>query len=159
MVQYHPASCGSTQQRRMSPLRALRSLQPRGTPEHQSGTIRIRETSSDQIGDMTTVTQPQQRVHTQIALRSSVCWKSVLVVQSCLIRLPDSSVHGILKTRILEWIAISFSRGSSPPRARTWVSWIAGKFFTIWVTREAPNLVYLFLQILYIFISFGHSGS
>ena len=45
--------------------------------------------------------------------------------------LPGSSVHGILKARILEWMAISFSRGSSWPRDRTWVSCIAGRFFTI----------------------------
>ena len=43
---------------------------------------------------------------------------------------PDSSVHGILQARILEWVAISFSRGSSRPRDRTWVSYIAGGFFT-----------------------------
>ena len=40
--------------------------------------------------------------------------------------LPDSSVHGILQARILEWIAISFSRGFSWPRNWTWVSCIAG---------------------------------
>ena len=40
--------------------------------------------------------------------------------------LPGSSVHGIFEARILEWVAISFSRGSSPPRDRTWVSCIAG---------------------------------
>ena len=50
--------------------------------------------------------------------------------------LPDSSVHGILQARILEWVAISFSRGSSQPRNRTWVSCIAGRFFTNWSTRE-----------------------
>ena len=38
--------------------------------------------------------------------------------------LPDSSVHGILQARILEWVAISFSRGSSPPRDQTFVSYI-----------------------------------
>ena len=44
--------------------------------------------------------------------------------------LPGSSVHGILQARILEWAAISFSRGSSQPRNQTWVSCIAGSFFT-----------------------------
>ena len=44
---------------------------------------------------------------------------------------PNSSVHGILQTRILEWVAISFSRGSSPHRDPTWVSHIAGRFFTV----------------------------
>ena len=45
--------------------------------------------------------------------------------------LPGSSVLGILQARILEWIAIPFSRGSSQPRGRTGVSCIAGRFFTI----------------------------
>ena len=43
---------------------------------------------------------------------------------------PGSSVHGILQARILESGAISFSRGSSQPRNRTWVSYIAGLSFT-----------------------------
>ena len=45
--------------------------------------------------------------------------------------LPDSSVHGIFQARVLEWIAISSSRGSSQPRDQTQVSHIAGRFFTI----------------------------
>ena len=53
---------------------------------------------------------------------------------------PGSSAHGILQTRILEWVAIPFSRGSSQPRGHTWVSCIAGRFFTIWATREAQGL-------------------
>ena len=48
--------------------------------------------------------------------------------------LPGSSVHGILQARILEWVAIFFSKGSSWPRDWTWVSCIAGRFFTIWAT-------------------------
>ena len=52
---------------------------------------------------------------------------------------PGSSVHGILQTGILKWIAISFSKGSSRPRDRTWVSCIAGRFFTVSATREAPK--------------------
>ena len=51
--------------------------------------------------------------------------------------LPGFSVHRILQARILEWVAISFSRGSSQPRNQTWVSCIAGRFFTDWATREA----------------------
>ena len=50
---------------------------------------------------------------------------------------PSSSVHEILQARILEWVAIHFSRGSSQPRDRTQVSCIAGRFFTVWATREA----------------------
>ena len=45
--------------------------------------------------------------------------------------LPGSSVHGIFQARILEWVAISFSRGSSQPRDRTRVSHTAGRHFTI----------------------------
>ena len=48
-----------------------------------------------------------------------------------------SPVHGILQGRILEWVAISFSRGSSQPRDQTQVSRIAGRCFTLWATREA----------------------
>ena len=50
---------------------------------------------------------------------------------------PGSYVHEIFQARILEWVAISFSRGSSQPRDRTWVSCTAGKVLTDWATREA----------------------
>ena len=48
--------------------------------------------------------------------------------------LPGSSVQGILQARILEWVAMSFSRGSSQPRDLTQVSRIAGRFFNIWAS-------------------------
>ena len=51
--------------------------------------------------------------------------------------LPGSSVHGIFQARVLEWVAISFSRGSSRPRDRAWVFFIAGRCFTICAAREA----------------------
>ena len=53
-----------------------------------------------------------------------------------------SSVHGIFQARILEWFAISFSSRSSQPRDQTQVSCIAGRFFTIWTTREAQKTDY-----------------
>ena len=52
-----------------------------------------------------------------------------------------SSVHGILQARILEWVAIPFSRGSSQPRNQTQVFCITGRYFTIWATREAHQYV------------------
>ena len=58
---------------------------------------------------------------------------------------PGSSVHGVFQARILEWVAISFSRGSSQPRNRTQVSRIAGRCFHLWAT-------------IYVFI-FGCAGS
>ena len=71
-------------------------------------------------------------------------WKWSEVAQSCPTlcnpmdcSLPGSMVHGIFQARILEWAAISFSRGSSQPRDQTWVSCIADRRFTIWATREA----------------------
>ena len=48
----------------------------------------------------------------------------------------NKSVHGILQARILEWVAIPFSRGSSWPRDAAWVSCIPGRFSTIWATRK-----------------------
>ena len=50
---------------------------------------------------------------------------------------PHGIVHGILQARILEWVAIPFSRWSSQPRDRIQVSCIAGRLFTSWATREA----------------------
>ena len=50
--------------------------------------------------------------------------------------LPGSSVYGIFQAIVLEWIAISFSRGSSQPRDRTQVSHIIDRCFTVWATRE-----------------------
>ena len=50
---------------------------------------------------------------------------------------PGSSVYGILQAWILEWVAISFSRGSFQPRDWTQVSRIVVRRFTVWATREA----------------------
>ena len=50
---------------------------------------------------------------------------------------PGSSVHGIFQARTLEWIAVSFSRGSSSPRNGTQVSCTADRLFTYWAMREA----------------------
>ena len=60
--------------------------------------------------------------------------------------LPGSSVRGILQARILEWVAIPFSRGSSQSKDQTQVSCIAGRFFTIWATRKAPILTMTVLE-------------
>ena len=70
----------------------------------------------------------------------------MLVVQSCPTlcnpmdcSLPGSSVHGILQARILEWVAMPFSRGSSPLRDQThafYIFCIAGRFF---FTAEPPG--------------------
>ena len=61
--------------------------------------------------------------------------------------LAGSSVHEIFQAKVLEWIAISFSRGSSRPRDWTQVSRIVDRCFTAWTTREAPT-AYEFLLLL-----------
>ena len=68
-----------------------------------------------------------------------VKWK---VAQSCptLCDSMDYIVHGILLARILECVAVPFSRGSSQPKDWTQVSCITGRFFTSWVTRDLLNL-------------------
>ena len=50
--------------------------------------------------------------------------------------LPGFSIQGIFQARVLEWVAISLSRGSSQPRDWTRVSHTVDRYFTIWVTRE-----------------------
>ena len=74
-------------------------------------------------------------------LKMCVCEISCSVIlDSCNPRdcsLPGSSIHEILQARILQWVAIFFSRGPSRPRNQTWVSCIAGRFFTNWAMREA----------------------
>ena len=77
---------------------------------------------------------------TRVSLGNCCC----LVTQSCLIVCspmewgpPGSSVRGIFQARILEWVAISFSRGSSQPRNQTRIFCIADIHFTVWATREA----------------------
>ena len=76
---------------------------------------------------------------TKVNYISSVCW----VTESCLTLCdpvhcnpPGSSVHGISQLKILEWVAISSSRGSSWPRDRTHVSCIGRRILYHWITWE-----------------------
>ena len=86
----------------------------------------------------------------------------VLVAQLCLTlcdpmncSLLGSSVYGILQARILEWVGVPFSRGSSQTGEWTQVSHTADRFFTIWATRET-QLWYLPICSLFLwaFLSF-----
>ena len=88
--------------------------------------------------------------------------QAVLVAQLCLTLCdpmdyspPGSFVHGILQTSILEWVAIPFSRGSSQPRDWTRVFCIAGRLFTLWVTKETLQCLeisYFIKKITYLYI-------
>ena len=95
----------------------------------------------------TTLATLVQNIHNNYYLFSTsyVLDKCVLVAQSwpTLCNPVDcspsgSSVHGILQARILEWVAIPFSRQSPWLRAQTLVSCIMVRFFNVWTTREAP---------------------
>ena len=94
---------------------------------------------------------------------SSEKWK--WVAQSCPTlcdtmdcSLPGSSLHGIFQTRVLEWVAISFSRGSSWPRDRTGVSHIVGRYFIVWATREV-NYSSTWAYIFWVILDFKYSDS
>ena len=99
--------------------------------------------------------------------------KKVLLAQSCPTLCNPmnctpwgSFVHGILQARILEWIAIFFSRWSSWPRDWTRVSCIAGQFFTIWATKKAVweitvralSMVFLWAPWEMLFTRYGMSN-
>ena len=72
-------------------------------------------------------------------LSAPITLLNVKVAQShpTLCNTKDYTIHGILQARILEWVAIPFSRVSSQPRNWTQLSLIAGRFFTSWAIREA----------------------
>ena len=102
----------------------------------------------------------RQEEHSRTSLPKSFFYSSLRyfyeseVAQSCLTlcdpmdcSLPGSTIHGIFQARILEWVAISFSRRSSWPRDWTQVSHmvgIVGRRFTVWATREDISIFYVY---------------
>ena len=90
-------------------------------------------------------------------------WTEVKVTQLCLTiwdlmgcSPQGSSVHGIFQARILEWVTISFSRGSSQPRDQTQFSRITGRFFTI-NSQDNLNITLLVCEMSTTVQSFEHS--
>ena len=86
----------------------------------------------------------QERIHVRWVIYSVTYGCCCLVGKSCPTLLdpmdsspPGSSVHGIFQARILERVAISFSRGTSLPRDQTWVSCFGRKIPYYWARREA----------------------
>ena len=81
---------------------------------------------------------PMSRVSTSLFLAAycaGLCQLCLILGKSTDWSPPGSSIHGILQARVLEWIAIIFSRGIFP----TQVSHITGRFFAIWAAREAQE--------------------
>ena len=111
---------------------------------------------SSQPRDQTQISHIAGRFLTSWATREALNKSSLnflmlcLVIQSCPTlcdpmdcSLPGSSVHGVLQARILEWVAMPSSRGSSQPKDWTQVSCIKGRFFIIWATRESSSHVWM----------------
>ena len=96
--------------------------------------------------------KPERKRHLPIYPESEM-----KVIQSCptLCDPIDYTVHGILQARILEWVAVPFSRGSSQPRDWTQVSSIASRFLTSWATRKAAEPQGIHPEVLKNFISQG----
>ena len=65
---------------------------------------------------------------------------------------PGSGIHGVFQARVLEWVAISFSRGSSQPRDRTWVSHTLGRRFYHLSHQGSPQYLNIF-AIIYVLAS------
>ena len=79
-----------------------------------------------------------------------ICTSACLVTQLCLTlcdSMKGSSVHGILQARIPKRVTISFSGRSSWPRDRTYISLTAGRYLTIWATREAQICMNVYIYI------------
>ena len=71
--------------------------------------------------------------------------------------LPDSSVHGILQARMLEWVAISFSRGSSQPR--DWTNLTPGEWILSWEIQQAHVLLCFAQTLIHSPLSLEATGS
>ena len=71
------------------------------------------------------------RIHPEYEVECEVAQSCPTLCDPMDCSLPGSSGHGILQAGVLEWVVISFSRGSSQPKDRTQVFHIAGKFFTV----------------------------
>ena len=96
--------------------------------------------SSSTAWFLITSLQLPEKFHFKVVIIMRMKWSEVaqscppLLTLDC--SLPGSSVHRIFQARVLEWVAISCSRGSSWPRDRTLVSRILGGCFIVWATRE-----------------------
>ena len=107
---------------------------------------RRRKYSSKQRGQHMQSLVIRQTGHTLEKIQAVVLDErmQVLIAQLCLTLCnpvdcspPSFSDHGIHQARILEWVAIPFSGGFSQPRDPTWVTYFAGRFFTIWANGDA----------------------
>ena len=84
-------------------------------------------------------------------------WSHVQLCDNMDCSSPGLSVHGVSQARILEWVAISFSRGSSPPRDQTQVSLIAGRWLPL-SHQGSPMMSKFYIKIVFIKWAVGMKG-
>ena len=109
------------------------------------------ESASPALAGRFFTSEPPGKAKGTLCVCVCVCVSCSVVSDSCDpmdYSLPGSSVRGILQARILEWVAFPFSKGSSQPSDWTQVFHFAGRFFTIWATREARLASYSPLIVL-----------
>ena len=68
---------------------------------------------------------------------------------------PSFSTHGIFQARVLEWVAIPFSRGSSPPRDQTQIFWTAGRCVIVWATQAHVQREWLQSFLFYFLLEYS----
>ena len=99
--------------------------------EPRSSTLQVDSLPAELQGKPKNTGKKERKKESEVTQSCSILWDPV----DC--SLSGSSIRGIFQAGVLEWVAISFSRGSSWPRGETQVSRIAGRCFTLWATREA----------------------
>ena len=109
---------------------------------------RLQSMGSQRVGQLSDFTYLLTYSHLYMTTGKTIAfipWMKVLVIQTCMTLCdhmdcspPGSFVHRISQAKVLEWVAISFSRECSWTRDWTPVSCFAGRFFTVWATRKVP---------------------
>ena len=111
-------------------------------PASAGDTGSIPAPGSSHVGPCATTTEPvlpNKREEQEKNRESEVAQSCLTLCDPMDCSLAGSSIHMIFQARVLEWVAMSFSRGSSQLRDRTQVSCTAGRCLTVWATREAQQ--------------------
>ena len=111
-------------------LRGLRILSQ--SCQTQGTQVPHRRQASGIVTSIVVINNHRKHIHARTSKsESEVAQSCPILCDSMDYSLGGSSIHGIFQARVLEWIAISFSRGFSQPRDQTWVSCVVGRRFTV----------------------------